>query len=117
MGKIILVDDCIELHEPFLEVAQAMGHEAFAFADGYAAIKLLREGPVDLVISDVEMPGMHGFELNYWISRLYPRIPVVMWTGGDSQKAAEQTGRPCLQKGSLKLRDVLDKYLPKKQAA
>ena len=53
------------------------------------AIDLLENGAqVDVVFSDVQMPGMDGFELQRWIRQHRPRIKVLLASGVENVKAA-----------------------------
>jgi putative two-component system response regulator len=72
-----------------MDMVQGLGHEAVAVSDGLAALAAIAARPPDLVLSDVSMPGLNGFELCRRLkadpaTRL---IPVVLITGlGDEFK-------------------------------
>ncbi|MFA5321448.1 MAG: response regulator, partial [Smithella sp.] len=77
--NVLLVDD----EEPFL-YALADGLSTYrkyfqilTAVNGEEAVKVLKLHPVDLVITDLSMPVMDGFELLAYMSRNYPKIPVV----------------------------------------
>ena len=52
------------------------------------ALELLEHSPVDLVITDIEMPGMRGDELAYEIHKKYPDMPVIAATTGNLMELA-----------------------------
>lgn len=54
-------------------------------SNGAEAINILGQGGVDLVLMDVQMPGMGGFEATRIIKRTYPDLPVVMITQFEEQ--------------------------------
>src|SRR5439155_14041725 len=56
------------------------GYEVHAAEDGEAALQLLREHHIDLVITDLRMPKMDGMELLRLALRLDPALPIVMLT-------------------------------------
>lgn len=50
-------------------------------ADGFEALKLLRETLPDIIISDLRMPNMSGFELLAIVRRRFPHLPVIGISG------------------------------------
>jgi two-component system response regulator FlrC len=63
LKRILIVDDDPTMREAMCETLSAAGYDAQPCADGDAAERLLQAGGVDLVISDVRMPGIDGLEL------------------------------------------------------
>lgn len=62
-GSILMVDDQLE-HIYYLKLALEMeGYQVFATRDGHEALKILTDNPIDLVISDVAMPRLNGYQL------------------------------------------------------
>jgi CheY-like chemotaxis protein len=78
-----------ELQRVILEGA---GYDVVTAVDGSDGAARLGQAPVDLVLSDVEMPGMDGFTLTRQIRRTrgWENVPVVIMTsrGDDSDKRA-----------------------------
>ncbi len=73
-------------------VLEAAGYQVRPTVDGVDALSALHEEDFDLVISDIEMPRMDGFELTCKIrgdSRL-SRLPVMLVTGMESQEQRER---------------------------
>jgi len=60
------------------------GHHVRSAADGFAALHLIRESVPDVLLSDLNMPGMTGFELLSVVRRLYPQIHVIATSGAYS---------------------------------
>ncbi len=64
-------------------------------SSGAEAISVLQRGGVDLVLLDLEMPGMSGFDVLKWVRENYSNIPVIFMTGDkeiDMIQKAEQMG-------------------------
>ncbi|MEE9542427.1 MAG: sigma-54 dependent transcriptional regulator [Thermodesulfobacteriota bacterium] len=78
--KILIVDDEKSMRD-FLKIMLAKeGYDVKTFSRGEAAIKHFKENAVDLVISDIKMPGMNGVELLKELKAINEDIPVLMIT-------------------------------------
>ncbi len=62
MLKILIVDDDADLVELFSGVLTSAGFEVYSASDGVKALKQMQSKKPDLVLLDVEMPNMGGFE-------------------------------------------------------
>ena len=80
--KILLVDDSTTMRRIQINVLAKLGsHELLEACDGVKALEVLeKEGPVDLVITDWNMPNMDGLTLLRAIREKYDKLPVVMIT-------------------------------------
>jgi two-component system response regulator FlrC len=78
--SVLVVEDDAGLREALLDTLRAAGLAATAAADAAAALRVLDTEPVALVISDVQMPGLDGYQLLTSIKRLRPDLPVVLMT-------------------------------------
>lgn len=63
MSSILVVDDNREVAAFCSQLFAEAGHEATAVYSGEEALRLLRERPFDIVVSDVSMPGLSGLDL------------------------------------------------------
>jgi len=79
--KILVVDDDTHLRELLIDTLDAIGYGASGASDGVEALQKLREEKVDLVISDIKMPGIDGVTLLKKVRRYYPALPVLFITG------------------------------------
>ena len=62
-ARILVVDDEDVLREMLGDALRLSGFEVLEAADGSKALAVLQGGRVDLIISDVNMPGMDGYDL------------------------------------------------------
>ncbi|MBV9659549.1 MAG: response regulator [Acidimicrobiales bacterium] len=86
-GSILVVDDALTVRELQRSILERDGFDVRVAADGHEALALLAERQPDLVLTDVEMPRMDGFELTQAI-RSHPRtrnLPVLMLTSRASE--------------------------------
>ena len=81
-GRILLIDDDLALGAYLARVLQARGpFEVTHELNAAAALRRLETEPWDLLITDIEMPGMTGLELITQVRRLAPDLPVAVLTG------------------------------------
>lgn len=79
---ILVVDDEEDIRLILQRILTAQRAEVALAANGFEALELLRRMPIDVVLSDIKMPGLGGFQLFEEVKRL-PRPPVfVLITGG-----------------------------------
>src|SRR5690348_11496792 len=79
--RILVVDDEPSVLRTSALVLGAKGYEVRTAADGFAALAELQRSLPDLIISDLRMPNMSGFELLSVIRRRFPHIPVIAMSG------------------------------------
>ncbi len=93
--RIVLAEDDSEMRRLLAQSLTHDGYDVVEVSDGAALVSKivdsLRDGqPVDLVVSDVRMPGLGGFEAIGWLRELGCRAPVILITAfGDSSVHAE----------------------------
>ena len=78
---ILVVDDEKYNREGLVAALEMDGYTGLQAQDGEEAWKIITAEPVDMVITDLRMPGMGGSELLKKIYTTYPTIPVVVLTG------------------------------------
>ena len=78
---ILVVDDDKTLRLMLRQHLQAAGYNVAEAADGRKALKILASEAVNLVLTDIRMPEMDGFELMAHMSADYPIIPAMVMTG------------------------------------
>lgn len=104
LGRILVVEDEDAVRTIVMRTLQAEGYEVLGARDGNEALRELEEvgGAVNLVITDIVMPGMGGRQLVAELSRRYRRIPIV-WMSGHARESEQEKGElsrdePFLQK-------------------
>lgn len=95
-GKTILVvDDHETTRQTIARMLEAGGFTVRQATNGAEALdKLARESDeIDMVLSDVTMPGMNGIDLSYAIRERFPSIPVAIVSGDVSELERSIIGR------------------------
>ena len=87
-ARIFLVDDDVDLRRSLLEVFHAEGLSSRMFSRGEQLLKALEPEWDGVVLSDVRMPGMDGFQLLEGVKQKTPCVPFIMITGYGDVKAA-----------------------------
>jgi CheY-like chemotaxis protein len=63
MARVLLVDDNLDAVQPTAALLELWGHDARVAADGASALRLVRAWRPQLVLLDIGLPGMDGFQL------------------------------------------------------
>jgi PAS domain S-box-containing protein len=102
--KILFVEDDLVQLKPVLAILEKEGYIVETANDGKKAMDYLKSesGLPDLILSDIFMPNMNGFELCVEVKKSYPNIPFIMLTvhndDGNLQKAFESNALDYLGK-------------------
>ncbi|MES2407414.1 MAG: sigma-54 dependent transcriptional regulator [Pseudomonadota bacterium] len=88
--QILIVDDEARMLRVLEIMLQKMGHDISCASNGMEALQSLQESPVDLIISDLRMPGMDGTELLNQLRAQGNHVPFIIMTAhGTIQSAVE----------------------------
>jgi CheY-like chemotaxis protein len=87
--RILLVDDEPLVRKLISGYLVAAGYVVRVAVDGLDAIEKLRVGLPDLIISDLNMPRMSGFELLGVVRKRFPQIPVIVISGVNAEDMPE----------------------------
>lgn len=82
MSRILLVDDHELICRTLKTMIQEMGHEAITAANGRQALAVQQNTPADVLLTDIFMPEMDGYELIQKFRKQYPAVKVIAMTGG-----------------------------------
>lgn len=84
-GVVLVVDDERIVRESLCDILELEGYAVHVACDGESALRKLEDVPVDLVITDIMMPGMDGISLLRAIRATDSTIPVIIITGNPTQ--------------------------------
>jgi signal transduction histidine kinase len=80
-GRVLIVDDARAIRTVLRRVLESAGYEVMDTADADGALDILQRNPVDVVLTDVQMPGRSGVELARLVVREFPGIKVIAMSG------------------------------------
>lgn len=88
MPKVWIADDDEAIRMVLEEGLKSADLEIVTFADAESLIDALNNDKPDLIISDIKMPGMHGYDLLKHIKNNYEKLPVIIMTAFTDMQAA-----------------------------
>ena len=93
MKRILVIDD-EEMMLTFLrDLLEAEGYEIITAANGAEGLALFEKHPVDLVITDMTMPGLTGNKLTRELLQIRPGLPVILCTGFSTELTEEKASQ------------------------
>ncbi len=78
---ILVIDDDERVRTLLRNILLFGGHRVIEASDGESGIRYLEEGGPDMVLTDLGMPGMNGWEVAKSIKSKIPQIPIALITG------------------------------------
>lgn len=90
MFNILVAEDNKDLREIFVKVLKNADFNCFEATDGEEAMKIFDEEYIDLMIADIMMPKMNGFDLTESLRKADYSLPVLMVTARDDYEALEK---------------------------
>jgi DNA-binding response OmpR family regulator len=115
MKKILFIEDESALQKTFGEVLTKEGYEMISALDGKTGLRLAKEKKPDLILLDLILPRMHGFDVLKELKEdeKTKDIPIIILTNlenaEDIQKALELGARTYLVKANYTLEEVIRK--------
>ncbi|UCF69294.1 MAG: response regulator [Acidobacteriota bacterium] len=111
-ASVLLVEDDPAVRSTYAELLASQGFQVFEFSNGAEALDGLPSCGLDLVVTDLSMPGMSGVELTRAIKRRHPAVPVILLSGWAVQQDEQRirdagidfiASKPCPAKQLLEL--------------
>ncbi|HEY6292933.1 MAG TPA: sigma-54 dependent transcriptional regulator [Terriglobia bacterium] len=88
MPTILIIEDEAKMSRLLSLSLAEQGYSAQVASDAESGLKILRQEPVDLVITDLKLPGMNGLEFLQAVKRTHAELPVVVMTAYGSVNTA-----------------------------
>ena len=92
MSQILIVEDNAESRYMLEQLLESKGHQIITAENGEDALRLARQSPIELIISDIMMPVMNGFRLCRETKNdpILRHIPFIFYTATFVEKADEK---------------------------
>lgn len=88
--RILMVEDQLNLGQMLLSTLQQAGFQVAAVTGGAAAIRVLENEQIDLVLLDILMPGMNGLDVINELNARHISQPIIMLSNVDDPAAVEE---------------------------
>jgi len=110
--RVLLVDDEPLIRKIVSRNLAAAGYVVRVAVDGLDALRKLREGLPDMIISDLNMPHMSGTEFLDIVRKRFPQIPVIVVSGAAPDEMPEKLAADaCLHKNGFRFEELLPTIL------
>jgi len=96
MSKILVVDDSKAIRDLLSNMLSFMGFYVAVASNGNEGLHLFLTNSFDLVLTDVQMPGMDGWTLAFQVKDKSPDTPVVLVTGEEKKAIMEKLKGSCV---------------------
>ena len=87
MAQILIIEDDVEYRNILKQMLERQNYEVAIASDGEEGIKIFRENPVPLVITDILMPNKEGIETIFEFEREFPETKIIAISGGGTGPA------------------------------
>ena len=112
--SVLVAEDSMTARMLLKDILESAGYEVKTAVDGVEAMKFLQDDDYQLLVSDVEMPGMDGFELTGKIRKNnnLRELPVILVTAlkspEDRERGMEAGANAYIEKGKFEPQNLLD---------
>ena len=87
---ILVVDDNLSMTKTIATILSLKGYEVHCAYSGSEALRIMCELPIDILLTDVKMPGMNGLELYREIRKVRPMLNTFLMTAYASSEILQQ---------------------------
>jgi CheY-like chemotaxis protein len=94
--QVLIVDDNKAVQDVLSRMISFLGYHVTLADNGLEGGTLFLTNPYDLVITDLQMPLMNGWELSRLVKERSPKTPVILVTGSYDEKHSEKIGMKCV---------------------
>jgi len=91
MAQVLVIDDNEQITGLFKTWLERAGYDVQVAGNGKEALRIFREQPADIVITDIFMPEKDGIETMMELWRDFPDIPVIAISGGSAHSSADMS--------------------------
>jgi CheY-like chemotaxis protein len=106
--RVLVVEDDALIRMSVAEMLESRGHIVFEAGDGHEAMRWHREEDIDVLLTDVGLPGMSGVEVAERMREAQPSLPVLFATGDHNANGVERDARTAIIVKPYGVADLMD---------
>lgn len=116
--KILAVDDETQIADLIQLMLKEVGYDVLSCSDSERAINIIKNEDFDIVLTDLGMPGISGWEIAKAVKKKDRNIPVVLMTGRGADYEGKDLSDRCVDEVIPKpfrlknILNILDKHFP-----
>jgi len=109
--RVLIVDDEVSLRVLGKSILESQGYEVHCAEDGFGGLAAVKRTLPDLIISDLQMPNVNGFEFLSVVRQRFPAVPVIVISGEFSGSSVPESvlADAFFPKGNYKLANLFEK--------
>ena len=113
METVLIIDDEAPIRSMVRLVLERAGYSVLEAADGAEGIRVFRENPADLILTDLIMPNKDGIGLIIDLKKEFPAVKIIAMSGGGLNRpegylrGAQKLGAACTLSKPLNRNDLL----------
>jgi DNA-binding response OmpR family regulator len=113
METILIIDDEAQIRSMVRLILERAGYKVLEAQDGIEGIRVFREAPADLIITDLIMPNKDGIGMIIDLRREFPAVKIIAMSGGGLNRpegylrGAQKLGAACTLSKPLNRNDLL----------
>lgn len=106
--RLLLIDDEPNIRVLLGAILQQAGYVVEVAEDGYSALRKIQQAMPDLIITDLRMPNMNGFELLSVVRTRFPQLPTIAISGEFVSVQEDPLADAFFQKGHYEMPEFLE---------
>jgi YesN/AraC family two-component response regulator len=113
MQSILIIDDEPQIRSMIRLILERSGYSVIEASDGIEGIRLFREKPADLIITDLIMPNKDGIGMIIELKKEFPEVKIVAMSGGGLNRpegylrGAQKLGAACTLSKPINRQELL----------
>jgi CheY-like chemotaxis protein len=111
--RILVVDDDVNIGATAKAILESQGYEVLCALDGFEGLSALKQSPPDVIISDLQMPNMSGFEFLSIVRKRFPSISTIAISGAFSGRDVPESvlADAFFEKGQYSIAELFQKII------